>query len=297
MEIKLDGSVFDFLTCYQEESRLRGSLNALAKDTCGLDLEAWHRAGYWVDRYRPYALLHRGEVVANLSVSPMDLTLLGKELHLVQIGTVMTRPDFRGRGLMHFLMARALADWRGKCGGCYLFANREAAEFYPRFGFVRTREVRHTLPIRPDGARHPVRRLIPELREDRALLLSHYQKGNPYALLTCEHNPGLFFFHCGGALREQLYYLAEFDTVAVAQYQGETLFCQELLGPGGHSLAQVLTALARPDTAKAVLGFTPREGSQCSVRPLAGEDLLFFQGPDAALFHRYSLRFPALSHA
>ena len=245
MEIKLDGSVFDYRTCYQEEPRLRESLHTLARDTFGLDLERWYRAGDWGDRYRPYSLLHGGRVVANLSVSPMDFHLLGNELHLVQIGTVMTHPDYRGRGLIHFLMARALADWRGKCGGFYLFANRDTLEFYPRFGFARTREFRHSMALSPGAPRRAARRLIPELREDRSLLLAHYQRGNPYALLSWEHNPGLFFFHCGGALREHLYYLPEFDLVAVAQYQGDTLYCQELLGPGGAPLAQVLSALAR----------------------------------------------------
>ena len=297
MEIKLDGSVFDYRTCYQEEPRLRESLHTLARDTFGLDLERWYRAGDWGDRYRPYSLLHGGRVVANLSVSPMDFHLLGNELHLVQIGTVMTHPDYRGRGLIHFLMARALADWRDKCGGFYLFANRDTLEFYPRFGFARTREFRHSMALSPGAPRRAARRLIPELREDRSLLLAHYQRGNHYALLSWEHNPGLFFFHCGGALREHLYYLPEFDLVAVAQYQGDTLYCQELLGPGGAPLAQVLSALAREETAKAVLGFTPREGGKCSVRPLTGEDVLFFQGADAQHFHRYSLRFPALSHA
>ena len=149
MEIKLDGSVFDYRTCYQEEPRLRESLHTLARDTFGLDLERWYRAGDWGDRYRPYSLLHGGRVVANLSVSPMDFHLLGNELHLVQIGTVMTHPDYRGRGLIHFLMARALADWRDKCGGFYLFANRDTLEFYPRFGFARTREFRHSMALSP----------------------------------------------------------------------------------------------------------------------------------------------------
>ena len=47
MEITLDGSRFEYRTCYQEESGLRGSFNDLAKTVFGLDFEAWHRAGNW----------------------------------------------------------------------------------------------------------------------------------------------------------------------------------------------------------------------------------------------------------
>lgn len=297
MEITLDGSRFEYRTCYQEESGLRGSFNDLAKTVFGLDFEAWHRAGYWTDRYRPYSLVREGKVVANVSVSPMDLRCMGKELHYLQIGTVMSDPAERGRGLIHFLMARVLTDWKGKCDGVYLFANRETLEFYPRFGFTKAREFRHTLPVQPsEGKSATVRRLIPELSQDKALLLKSYQKGNPYGLLQWEHNPGLLFFHCGGGLREHVYYLPQYDLVAVAEYDGSTLYCHELLGPRGPELEEVLSALARPETEKAVLGFTPRAGSRCSVRPLLGGETLFTLGSAGDLFHRYQMRFPTLSH-
>lgn len=296
MEITLDGSRFDYRTCYQEESGLRGSFNDLAKTVFGLDFEAWHRAGCWTDRYRPYSLVRDGKVAASVSVSPMDLRCMGKELHFLQIGTVMSDPTERGRGLIHFLMARVLTDWKGKCDGMYLFAGRDTLEFFPRFGFAKAREFRHTMPVAAGEGKGHVRRLIPELSQDRSLLLKSYQKGNPYGLVQWEHNPGLLFFHCCGDLREHVYYLPQYDLAAVAEYDGSTLYCHELLGPRGPELEEVLSALARPETEKAVLGFTPRAGSRCSVRPLLGGEALFTLGSAGDLFHRYQMRLPVVSH-
>lgn len=297
MEITLDGSRFDYRTCYQEEPGLRESFNALAGKVFGLDFEPWHRAGYWTDRYRPNSLVYEGRVVANVSVSPMDLRCMGKELHYLQIGTVMCDPEFRGRGLIHFLMARVLTDWAGKCHGIYLFANRDTQEFYPRFGFEKVREFRHTAQVQALPGRSQVCRLIPELSQDKSLILSHYQKGNPHALLSWEHNPGLLFFHCGGVMREHIYYVGSHDTVAVVEYDGETMYCHDLFGGSGRDLGEILSALARPETEKAVLGFTPRAGASCSVRPLMDRDsTLFMLGNGKEVLKRYSCRFPLLSH-
>ena len=297
MEITLDGSRFDYRTCYQEEPGLRESFNTLAGQVFGLDFEPWHRAGGWTDRYRPYSLVHEGKVVANVSVSPMDLRCMGQELHYIQLGTIMCAPEHRGRGLIHFLMARVLTDWAGKCGGVYLFSNRDTLEFYPRFGFERVREVRHTMPVSPAGEGGHVRRLIPELSQDRSLLLSRYQQGNPFALLGWEHNPGLLLFHCGGAMREHLCYVGSQDAVAVVEYEGNTMYCHDIFCAPGRDLGEILSALARPETEKAVLGFTPREGSRCSVRPLMDRDnTLFMLGSGKELLKKYPCRFPVLSH-
>ena len=297
MEITLEGVRYDYRTSYQEEPGARESLNALMGPVFGLDLESWYRAGHWTDRYRPYTLFRDGAAVASLAVTPMDLRLMGRELHLVQLGAVTSRSDVRGKGLIHFLMARAMADWKDKCGGFYLYATQETQGFFGRFGFEKLREVRHTMTVASDGRRHLRRRLIPELSQDKSLILSHYQRGNPFALLTWEHNPGLLFFYLGGPLREHIYYLNDFDAVVVAEFEGSTMLCHEVLGGGGHTLAELLGAFAGPEIEKVILGFTPREGAQCSVRPLRDKSaVLCAQGKAVELFHRYQLRMPILSH-
>lgn len=296
MEIELDGTSFDYRTDYQDDKNLRSSFDSLAQQIFGLTFEAWYRSGNWTDRYRPYSLFDHKKVVANVSVSPMDLRCMGKELHCVQLGTVMTEPSFRGRGLVHFLIARALADWSAKCDGIYLYANQDTKEFYSKFGFAPVREWRHSMAVSGDGKRHGVRRLIVGITEDRLLLLKKYAQSNPFSLLNTEHNPGLLLFHCCfGSMRTCVYYVEEYGVAAVAESEGDTLYCHDIFGASEGSLHDVLTALAEPGTRRAILGFTPKEGSLCSARPLREKDaaLLVYQGKD--LFHGKQLRFPFLS--
>lgn len=298
MEITLDGCQFKYYTCYQEEPGLRSSFNALSKKIFGQDYENWYRAGFWTDRYRPYSLLAGDKMVANVSVSPMDLQCMGQNYQYIQLSNVMSDPEYRGRGLIRFLIMRILTDWQGKCSGTYLFANRETQEFFPQFGFEKVREFRHSMLILPDNKRRPIRRLIPELSQDKTLIKTRYAYSNPHALLSWEHNPGLLFRHCNGALREHIYYLPEQDTLAVAEHDGNTMYCHDIFCPAGHELEDLLSGLARPETEKVVLGFTPWAGARCSVRPLMDRNAtLFMLKGQKSVLQDYQCRFPALSHA
>lgn len=296
MEIKIDGSNFEYRTNYQDDAKLRGSFDALAQQTFDLSFESWYRDGNWSDRYRPYSLIYGGEVVANVSVSPMDFTRMGQGLQCVQLGTVMTAPAFRNRGLIHFLMARVLADWGTKCDAVFLYANDSTLTFYPKFGFAAAREYRHTLPIQADGARHITRTLIAGVSTDRNLLLTKYALSNPFSLFSLEHNPGLLLYYCSGPMRQSVYYVDEYGAAAVAEYDGETLYLHDVFCGPDVPLKDLLTALARPETTKAVLGFTPRDGAACSVRPLREPDAtLMVLGGKEDLFQGRQLRLPLLS--
>lgn len=70
----------------------------------------------------------------------IDTVWRGEALRLVQLGTVMTAPAHRGKGLARSLMEAVLDDWGRTCDGVYLYANGTVLEFYPKFGFVPARE-------------------------------------------------------------------------------------------------------------------------------------------------------------
>ena len=259
MEITIGGTCYDYRTDYQDDKTLRGSFEALAGETFGLSLEPWYLSGNWTDRYRPYSLLHKRQ------------------------------------GLCRFLLARVLTDWSAKCDGIYLYANAETTQFFPQFGFSPLREWRHSMNLSGDGKRRGVRRLIAGITEDRLLLLKKYAQSNPFSLLTSEHNAGLLLFHCFGKMRTCIYYIESYDAVAIAESIEDTLYCHEIYGGAGAPLRDILTALAGPETRKAILGFTPKEGAVCSARPLREKDspLLFLDGKD--IFGGRQLRLPLLS--
>lgn len=53
----------------------------------------------------------------------------------IQIGTVMTRPEYRRRGLAGKLVKEIVKDYRDRCDGIYLFGNLSALDFYSELGF------------------------------------------------------------------------------------------------------------------------------------------------------------------
>ena len=125
----------------RDNAPLRESFFALARRVFGLSFEEWHRAGWWTDRYVPYTMVYRdGSAAANVSVNRIDTVWRGEALRLVQLGTVMTAPEHRGKGLARSLMEAVLDDWGRTCDGVYLYANGTVLEFYPKFGFVPARE-------------------------------------------------------------------------------------------------------------------------------------------------------------
>ena len=113
---------------YRHDKALRDSFNALAEQSFGLNFEGWYQNGFWGDNYDPHSIVLDGKVVANVSVNRTDLLVAGKRYQILQLGTVMTDPAYRGRGLSRAIMEAiepALAD----ADGVYLFGNDSVVDF------------------------------------------------------------------------------------------------------------------------------------------------------------------------
>ncbi|MEW4225772.1 GNAT family N-acetyltransferase [Rossellomorea marisflavi] len=133
----------------RENKNLRDSFNQLAEDTFGIHFEQWHERGYWTEKYVPFSFVEGDRVIANVSVNLIDFTIEGEEKKAIQIGTVMTHPDYRNRGLSTDLLKSVLAQYRNQVDFVYLFANQNVLEFYPKFGFQAQQET-----LFSNGARH-----------------------------------------------------------------------------------------------------------------------------------------------
>ena len=282
----------------REDAVAREGFMALARTVFDLDFAGWQAAGFWTDKYIPYALMDGERVIANVSVNIMDMEYRGQLRKFIQLGTVMTHPEYRGRGLARRLMEAVLADWQGRCDGVYLFANDTVLDFYPRFGFRRATEYTHTLPLPSTAGKGRCRRLDLSAPAHLALLRAAFERSNPYSALAMEKNWGLLMFYCGFSLKNRVYYLEEDGTAAVARLEGDTLDCLDVFGPGGgRPLAALLADVGDGRALRARLGFTPLDGTGCTVQPIETEDFLFvLEGGDNP-FEADRLQFPALSHA
>ena len=278
-----------------DEVARRGFLK-LARQVFGLDFEPWRAGGWWGGDYIPHALMDGDQVVANVSANIIRTRVKSVDKAFIQIGTVMTDPAYRGRGLARHLMEEVMARYGGNSDGVYLYANDSVLDFYPKFGFVIAQEHQYSLPARKSG--EPVRRLDVDDPSDRALLIETYlAHSNPHSALPVLGNTGLLMFYCGQFMKSCVYEIPGMDAVAVAEHDGGRMIVYDVFG-GNAPLRDILNALAAEDTQTAVLGFTPSDVDGFSVEPHTEEDTaLFVTGELAKLFLENRAMFPLLSHA
>lgn len=262
--IRIGGALYMVRTEIRDDPAVRASFNALAGETFGIDFEPWRRAGFWGDTYCPHVLLDGEEVVSCLAANPMRMRVFGRTELWVQLGTVMTKPSHRNRGLGRYLMERVLRLWDGRCERMMLFANDSVLDYYPKFGFVPGEETGFVLST-ADASRLPdtPRRLDLSSPDDFALLAGYAGKGNPYAALECLSGAGIRIFNCMEAYRDGIWLIGE--QIAVTEEDGEIFTLLDVLGEAGPPLRDIAAALAGGRRVR--LGFTPADEIGCTRTP------------------------------
>lgn len=305
---------------YMQDAAARAALGALTQAAFGFDFEAWAARGFCArGAYVPYSFEEEGRILSNVSVNRMEFCLNGEKRRWLQLGTVATREDMRGRGLARRLVEIALADSMDGCDGVYLFANPEAAGFYEKCGFTRGIEYR-SFPraeayLNTDARLSSMRergdscaearldtgaRFVPVNPGDGRALAA-YQRAvretKPYAALWQENGFGLAMFYTMNA--ENAYYCPALDAHAVVEDGSlNAVFARNM-----PLLRAVLAALAASENVETptVIGFTPRpeDADACIREPWDGGDDYRLYGRGRALEEIAANRlcFPALSHA
>ena len=305
---------------YMQDAAVRAALGALTQAAFGFDFEAWAARGFCAHgAYVPYSFEEDGRILSNVSVNRMEFCLNGEKRRWLQLGTVATREDMRGRGLARRLVEIALADSMDGCDGVYHFANPEAAGFYEKCGFTRGIEYR-SFPraeayLNTDARLSSMRergdscaearldtgaRFVPVNPGDERALAA-YQRAvhetEPYAALWQENGFGLAMFYTMNA--ENAYYCPALDAHAVVEDGSlNAVFARNM-----PLLRAVLAALAASENVETptVIGFTPgpEDADACVREPWDGGDdyRLYGRGrvPEEIAANR--LCFPALSHA
>lgn len=131
-------NMLTFVKDYKNDEGLRKSFDALAKNTFGISFEAWYQNGCWDDNYIAYSFHDAGKIVANASANRMTLKIDGIQstVSAIQIGTVMTDPDYRRKGLASALIQKIFEDFDAEVSLYYLAADLDAKPLYEKCGFV-----------------------------------------------------------------------------------------------------------------------------------------------------------------
>jgi GNAT superfamily N-acetyltransferase len=125
---------------FKKDDGLRKKFNDLAISTFKLDFEPWYQNGYWTEAYRPFSFIYQDQMVSNASANIMKLNILGQPVNAIQIGTVMTHPDHRKKGLAKKLIETIIDNYQSSNDLIYLFGDTDAIGFYEKLGFKKVKE-------------------------------------------------------------------------------------------------------------------------------------------------------------
>ncbi len=271
---------------YRDDQSLRRSFNELMRTVFKFDLEAWYDAGYWTDMYVCHTLLDGTRAVANVSIARQEFLVQGKLRSAIQVGTVMTHPDYRGMGLAGRLMDLVASRYSTQCDFMFLVANKTALNFYPRYGFAQVGMNSFTYyteeQCRTSGS---LRRLRPSGRDDLLLIERLARDRAPVSpVLAPRRDWSLLMFHLTGPYREHVYYLPEREALVVMTIDQDMAEILDIITPFTFRQSDIVRAVLPPTVKRVQLHFTP-DGSLPGVASgeWISEDGLFVRPADFSL--------------
>lgn len=130
----------ELIFSYKENEILRKSFNELSQKTFGINFEEWYQKKLWTNHYECYSIKLGDKILANASVNKYEFIINGEKKKALQIGTVMTDEESRGKGLSKKILNFILDKFENEYEIIYLFANNSVATFYPKFGFKKVKQ-------------------------------------------------------------------------------------------------------------------------------------------------------------
>lgn len=297
-KVLIDGDEYIYVKDYRDNERLREGLNNLTEKTYGFNFRRWYESGYWGKEYIPYSLLDDDKLVANISVSIMKINILGEEKNYIQIGTVMTDEEYRNQGLSRFLMEKVLSEWENKCDCIYLFANDTVLDFYPKFAFERVYEHQYSIKKNKGKGSEKVRKINIDDNNDKGLLENIISNSIQISKLYVKENKNLIMFYCLDFLKDNIYYIEDYNAIAICEYDGEELFIEDVFIDKEIDLNIVINSLMNKETKVIRLGFTPINIEGYNKELLNDDnDALYIKSKNESIFNNENIMFPILSHA
>ncbi|MBC2330278.1 GNAT family N-acetyltransferase [Listeria swaminathanii] len=289
---------YEMISDYKENKLYRDSFNKLAESTFDINFEEWFHKGFWNDKYVCYSYIDNNEVIANVSINKMSLIYQGEDYSALQIGTVMTHPDYRGQGLAKKLLDHVIAKYETQYDFLYLFANDSVLDFYPKFGFERVEESSFTVDassLKRKSAH--LKKLNPDNKTDFQLISRIVSERAPLSnILDVKDSEDLLMFYVLIALKNELYYIEEIDAIVLMEQEDTDLYVLDILSTKKLDVVEVLSYLVTKKIETMHLLFTPEKSSYIDAAHIIETEDMLFVRPNVLTSEPYFL-FPATSHA
>lgn len=287
-----------FIKNYRDNDDLRGSFNKLAIESFGINFEPWYQKGFWNDNYMCYSFQLEGQIIANVSANKMKLKWDGKDYEAIQIGTVMTLPAFRKKGLAYRLLDMVVKEWENKVDFIYLFGNDSALNLYKQFDMKVFKEHRFFTSMPSIKNEGKIRKLDLNNEVDLKLMVEMANKRVAQSdTIGIEDDAHLIMFYCHEWLADDLYYIEEKETILVLEEEDEVLHLYDVISKEVQEISEILELIDISKVEKVEIHFKP---SKCKL-PL---EAIVLEKEDQTLLIRHqgiepktTFRFSEFSHA
>lgn len=278
---------------YRNNEILRHSFNKLSENTFGINFESWYQNGFWNDLYIPYSIAENNEIIANVSVNLIDIRSNERTLHLIQLGTVMTKEEYRNQGLIRKIINEIEKDFSDKVDGMFLFANNEVLDFYPKFGFKKAKEFQYSKQVN-NTQKTSIKHLPMKCKNEWDVLVNAINSNKFCGEFDMTNNSDLVMFYVSNFMQDNIYYNDALNAYVIAEIDGKNLFIHNVFADSQIELDNIIASFG--DSIKSVtLGFVPKNANGYEVKELKEDDTtLFLRGFS---FENKKLMFPTLSHA
>jgi GNAT superfamily N-acetyltransferase len=276
-----------FMKNYKNNDTLRNSFFELAASTFGIHFENWYQQGCWGEGYIPFSFADGDRIVANASVNILELVIHGEKKKAIQIGTVMTHPDYRKKGLSTHLMNKILEEYENKYDLMYLFANESVLDFYPKFGFKPLEEhlfsmdFHSTAPLKSAN----LRKLDVTDAEDVRLIQHFASQRLPVSKrFATDHTPGIFMFYCLNVFNNDIYYLENEKVIVIYQKENKNIDLFDVVSLNEINMKDILNKIADSDTEQITFHFTPDENKDIDLESTMTNEGLFVKTQGDGLY-------------
>ncbi|ASA21582.1 GNAT family N-acetyltransferase [Paenibacillus donghaensis] len=244
---------YQLVSDYKDIKTYKESFNELAKMVFGLDFKKWYEKGYWNDKYICYSYIDGDKVIANASINKMTLVSSGKEYNAIQVGTVMTHPDYRNQGLSGKLMNHIIEKYEQEYDFIYLFANESVLDFYPRFGFGKVQESSFSLNVSDlktqTATTHSIRRLDTDNPDDFQMMEQFAAERIPVSpIMGVKNNEHLLMFYFILAFNDAIYYIEAIDAIVIFQQEDKNLHIFDIISKQKVDYDFIINSIVSADT-------------------------------------------------
>lgn len=297
---------YTYSTEIRDNDVLRSSFNQLVRNTFGFDFKEWYRAGHWGEMYIPHVLLDGNQVFSNVSVNLMHFEMYGVQKNYIQLGTVMTDKRYCGKGLNKYIMENIIKEYKDKADGIYLFANDTVLDYYPRFGFVTSKEYEYFMVCADMDNVKPYVIEKAGISQGRQYIKFCNAMENSLLNADClnrndgmymDKNPGFYHFWISAGFGDCIYYIPEKDVYIAASVEGEILHIHQVFGKEHIEIKRFAKSFGN-GIKEVVTGYTPACKEEFQAREHKEEDCtLFIMGEDLQCIEKDKMMFPVFSHA